>query len=371
VAMGAPRFLGLLEILMVLLMFAWIFHALALLNALTTKKPRAGSRGIVGLLIFVALFGSGMASGLRYATDFVSESPKLHFYGYALPWLPCTLLYMVPTLGFLLTASTRKMRSERAHALSKPEAAACLATLAVLLLGGLWDVQGVAYASLFVLYLLVAVAMVLATTVTPAAGEYARAVRRAERTGRARPRPWDDLALNRLVLVVFCAIVLVGSTVAWNAIEGRARDQGVGNSYSISIAIGVFVVAYFGLALQFFTLAFPQRHLAAASMGLFLFVAWLVPLLVGVIVSAAGYGQATDTVLLSLSPVVGLALSAGYGERAFGQWPQLAALTPAIGFAFLFNNLVVFARRRIERSVRELAPIKAAPEVHPLSATGV
>ena len=34
-----------------------------------------------------------------------------------------------------------------------------------------------------------------------------------------------------------------------------------------------------------------------------------------------------------------------------GTWPQLAALRPAIGFAFLFNNLVIMMCRRLEKAV--------------------
>jgi hypothetical protein len=368
VSMGAPDLFGLVQVLVALLVAAWVFHAVALLNGLTTKSPKAGARGIVGLLVFVIMFGGSMATGFRYATDLIAARPKLQFFGVALPWLFFLLLYLVPILGFLLTASTRKMRSERAHALSKPEAVACLATLTVLLLGGLWNVQGFAYVSLVVLYALVGGAIVLTATVTPAAGEYIKAIRRAEKAGLRRPWPWDDLALNRGALIVFCGIVLVGATVAWSAIEGRPGQAGVGVSYSLSIAIGVIVVAYFGLSLQFFLLAFPKQQVAVASMGLFLFVVWLVPLIIGAIVAAAGYGESSATVLFSMSPVVGLALSAGVGERAFGQWPQLAALTPALLFAFAFNNLVAIARRRMERSVHGTCPCEPGFEAHAAAA---
>src|SRR5579864_1526393 len=159
VAMGAPEFSGLVQILIALILGAWLLNALALLNALTLKRPKAAARGIVGVLLFVLLFSGVMVQGYSRATALVNESPTLSFYGLALPWLVFVIIYAIPTLTFLLMAATRKMRSDRAHVFSKPQSVACLTTLTVLILGALWGVQGLEYGALVVLYALVATAM--------------------------------------------------------------------------------------------------------------------------------------------------------------------------------------------------------------------
>ncbi len=113
------------------------------------------------------------------------------------------------------------------------------------------------------------------------ANEYAKGLRRAERQGRKHLPAWDDLALNRVALGVFCLIVLIGSTLAWDAIAGRAEGVGPEGRLTLAIAVGVLVVAYFGLAYQFFALVAPKRP--GSVMFLFLFFAWIVPLLAGAI----------------------------------------------------------------------------------------
>ena len=298
-------------------------------------------------------------SGLLLA----DEAPLMKFFGFGLPWLVFGLLNQLPILAFVLVAAERKMRSERAHALSKPEAAAALLTIAVLLLGGLWGVTDLPYATLVVVYLLVAIGCGLAVTMTPDAPEFLKGLRRAAREGRTWPRPWDDLAGNRPGVAVLCSIVLVGSTLAWEAIEGRpaagvVAGQAGARTYSQSIVIGVMTVATFGLALQYFRLRSPRR--GATWLGLFLFLAWGVPLLAGTIAFAADARPEVGQILLALSPAAGLALSTGLdGQVVISDAVRFAALVPPLGFAFIFNSLVGNAQRRLHRSLN--TPARAKP----------
>lgn len=375
VAMGVPGVLNLAQILVITVLTAWLMHAISLLNSLVFKWRRTGTRGVTGLIVFVIFLGPYLAMGFPRAAILVDSEPTIDFFGYAIPWFAFSLIYMLPALFFLLIPCVRKMRFERAHSYSKPQALACMATWAVLLVGGAPDNSTLEFRELFVLYGLVIGAIMLTCTITPSRGEYTKSVRRALKQGRAHLPAWDDLALNRIALVVLCAIVLGAATYCWSHAASPQPNSALGNpwyvsqayggagehSYSIAIALAVFVVAYFGLALQFFSLVFPQRNLAVASMGLFLFLVWLVPLIVGAIVSSAGWSEESSSALLSLSPVVGLTSSVGLGLRSFGQWTQLAALLPAIGFTYLFNNLLSRTRRRIDRAVREVSE-KPNPE---------
>jgi hypothetical protein len=376
-ANDAPSLGGLLQTMAVLFLTSWTLHALALFAALSSKKPKGGAKGLVGLMIFMFIFGGQFGFyALRWASAFVGESPSFNFFGIPLHWLVFVFVYGVPTLFFLLLASVRKMRSERAHAFTKPEAVACLAVQAVLTLGAVWSLQDASFLTLVVLYLLVVIACVLTVTITPNLGEYAKGMRRAERLGRKRLGYWDNLSLNRVALSAYCAIVLAASTVAWKLVEASEPNGfAVANpfgaaappDYKLSIAVGVLTVAYVGLALQFFVLLSPKR--GATFMGLFLFMTWLVPAVIGSIAGAAGAGGDTALFITSLSPVVGIASSANIGPKVGTYAIQAAALGPALVFAFLFNNLVTVQRRRALKAIHDGpgAPAKPAPVLDPLA----
>jgi len=294
------------------------------------------------------------------AATAVDETPTLGFYWWRLPWLLVLAFDLLPAIGFLLTASARKMASDRAHALSKPQAVACLATGEFLLVGGLWDIEWFGYWALVVLYATMILAISLSVTITPNLGEYTKGVRQAIKEGRSHPSAWSDRGLNRPAVVGLCLLTLIGPTVAWRAIEEPATwaSQRGPVSYSLSIAIGVIVVAYVGLAMQYFQIRFGKR--GPIFMALFLFAAWLLPFLVGTIaMSRPGTGSGPGVVgpvLMSLCPLVGIALSSGAATEIPQLAAQAAALLPALGFAFLFNNLVVKARRRIDGEINPAIP---------------
>jgi hypothetical protein len=372
VFMGLPSFFGFFQLMAPLVLTAWVLHAMALFNALAWKSAKSGTRGVIGLVLLLLFGGSSMLFGFTRAAVAVDTSPTVGFFGLDLPWLLVVALDCFPAIAFLLIAASRKMASERAHPLSKPEAVACLATGAFLLVGQLWAIEDAGYCTLWALYSLIVVAVVMAAAITPTGDEFAKGVRRAAREGRKYPSAWEDRGLNRIPLFCLCAIVLVAPTVVWRAIEGplAGSSRGVPVSYSLSIAIGVLVVAYFGLALQYFQLRWGKR--ATIFMALFIFTAWLIPLLVGSIAAASAasrYAPGGDpdvwsAAIFSLSPVAGIALSSGIADVPGHQVAQAAALIPALTFALLFNNLVTSARRRI---VKEIHPDPGPPiEAKPL-----
>lgn len=369
VVMGRPSISGFFQLMVPLVLSAWILQAVALFNALGWKSSKAGIRGVIGLAVFIFMGSGGLFAVFSGAAVTVDESPKLLFFGLELPWLAVVALDAIPAIGFLMVASTRKMASERAHPLSKPQAVACLATGATLLLGGLWGIDWFGYWGLTTLYVLMIGAFAMAVAITPTRDEFAKGVRRAAREGRRSPTAWEDRGLNRIPLFCLCAVVLAASTVAWRMIEEPLAEGSRRGpvSYSLSIAIGVLVVAYFGLALQYFQLRFARR--ASVFMALFLFAAWLIPILVGTIAAASAANRSVpggepDTwsaALFSLSPLAGIAIASGAGEIPGHQAARAAALIPALTFALLFNNLVTAARRRI---VREIHP-EPAPHADP------
>ncbi len=262
------------------------------------------------------------------------------------------------------------------HLLSKPQALACLLTAAFLLVGGFWKIDFFGYWTLVALYTLVIGAIVMISTVTPTLDEFAKGIRKAAKEGRKYPSAWSDRGLNRIVVFCMCGVVLAAPTLIWRAVEEPASwaSQRGPVTYSLPIAIGVLVVAYFGLALQYFQLRFGKR--GTTFFALFLFAAWLLPLVCGAISLASvsrswAPGSSLDVwspALAALSPIFGIAVSAGAGvggETSGHQAVKAAALFPALSLALLFNNLVTSIRRKIEKELHPEQPSEIGPPAKP------
>jgi hypothetical protein len=353
-AFGTPSLHGFVQLMVLLIASAWVIHGLALLNALLAKA-RANPRGVVGLVIFVVFFGGNLFFGLSRSAALVDMDLRLTFYGVALPWLAVVLMNVAPVLFFIYLAARRTMGSERIHPLSKIQAIAALATLSFLLVGTIWKLEEFAALQIVALYLLVITSVILIVMVTPSRAEYDKGLRRALKKGLTHLPWWDDLSLNRVFLAAICAIVLTTATCIWNGANGPQAGEIVRISsrpFPLAIATGVLVVAYFGLAHQYFLLRFSAR--GKIYFGLFLFLTWIVPLLAGSIVGLASgpmdMGRESQ-VIFSLSPVAGIALTASSGDdAAYSTGIQASAITPALFFTFVFNSLLVSARRTAHRA---------------------
>lgn len=383
----------LVQVEVAVLTSTWVVHAVTTLGALTRKKPRSSVVGgfvtIFFLLILLYLGSIGLYVGTQWL---LRGDRELNAFGRMIPWLPWLLGVQLPVLGFLFLAVARKMAAERAHAFRKWQALACMATLTTLLVGGLWGLGPLLPAvpateswsaadvlAIAAVYALSLTAMVLAVTITPDSGGYVRGVRRAVREGRRRPSPWSDAGSNRVALFALCALVLAGASTVVNVIGRPPQFMAFfpGNGVRVEetppvsdpawlatrqavvsrpIVVGVLTAAYVGLGLQFFALR--TRRSGAVLMALFLFFAWLAPMVAGAILGMGGPDQTRSLTVIALSPVAGTALSSGLGLATRTEVIRLAALAPPITFAFVFNSLLVVTQRGIDKRLRlaEKAP---------------
>ena len=136
-AFGVPTVHGFIQLMILLVAIAWVFHGLALLNSLIMKAG-ANARGAVGVVVFfVLVFFNAMRMG-RFipSVALFDDDARLTFFGASLPWLAVVLFYVGGLLFFIYLAARRRMGEERIHPLSKPQAIAALTSLSVLLLGG-------------------------------------------------------------------------------------------------------------------------------------------------------------------------------------------------------------------------------------------
>jgi hypothetical protein len=175
-----------------------------------------------------------------------------------------------------------------------------------------------------------------------------KGLRWALRGGGHRPSPWSDAGTNRLAVMTLCAVVAIGSTIAFEALERSVSERRI--DYSQAVIVAVFTVAYVGLGLQFFLL-----RAGAAGRTLFvsfLFLAWAVPLIAGAILIGALPSNQPGWATMALSPLVGVALVTGASEVGRADLARLAAIAPPVTLAFLFNFALVATQRKIDLVVR-------------------
>jgi hypothetical protein len=370
VGFGVPSMPGLIQLMVALIAFAWLFHGMGLLSALLAK-PRAGSRGGIGTLVFLLIiFGWAGLSVIRRPAAIVDGNAQLLFFGISLPWLAVALIYITAALFFIYVAARRRMGSERIHPLSKPQGLAAVLTISILSLGAIWKQQSYDVLQVAALYFLVGASIFTIMMVTPTQAEYMKGLLRARKQGLSQLGPWDDLSLNWLFLVGACAILLVTGTVIWNAaaFAPSALPPGAVRNYPLALALSVLVVAYFGLGMQYFVLRFSSR--GTMYFGLFLFLAWLLPLVAGTIFMFASMPRDRShagEVIYSLSPIAGIGVSAVEADSPnFTKMIQGGAIMPALAYVFIFNSLLLAARGRARREFllreeRTKAGVDAAP----------
>jgi hypothetical protein len=356
--MGVPSFRAFVQLTILLLAGAWTCQAISLLSALLSKS-KTYTGNVVGMIVLILMLSNGLIFGGMFSVNYAENDHRFSFYGLSLPWLPVVLLYQVPLLFFTYLAASRKMESARLHLLSKPQAIAAIVIVAILLLGGVWGQYYHDVLLIVALYVFVAAGVILTTMVTPTQFEYYKGLWRARKLGKLVLPWWDDLSLNWIFLAILAAIVLAAGTLTWSTpgdpVWAPMNPLSSGGSLSLALATGVLTVAYFGLALQFFLLRFAGR--GRMYFGLFLFLVWGVPLLAGAIQSVSWSPRVRPAepsyALFSLSPAAGIALAADtqIGDSAQRTAIQAAAITPALLFTFVFQSLLISARRRILKAV--------------------
>lgn len=356
VGFGVPSAHGLVQLMIALIAFAWLIHGLALVSALLAK-PRSGSRGTIGLAIFIMITVIWLSMAFVGRAAILADlDQQLKFFGIELPWLAVILIYISTTLVFLFLAARRRMGSDRIHPLSKVQGIAAVLATSILCVGGIWKQESYDVLEVVALYFLVGTSIVAIVMVTPSQAEYIKGLLRARKQELGQLPAWNDLALNRLFVAAACAILLVTGTFIWRVGIGApiALPVEVVNNYPLGIAMSVLVVAYFGLAMQYFLLRFGNR--GKTYFGLFLFLAWLLPMVAGTIFMFASMprdASQAGQIIYSLSPIAGIAMSVTTGSAngpSFTKMVQGSAITPSLFYAFIFNSLLIAARRRLHKT---------------------
>ena len=165
---------------------------------------------------------------------------------------------------------------------------------------------------------------------------------------------WDDLSLNRVFLAILCAILLLTGTVIWRGgIDAPvALPSDAVSNYPMGIAIEcagrrlfrsghAVLLPSIRSAREAVLRALPVPGLAPADGG-------------GHDLSSShqcpGTSSQTGQIIYSVSPIAGIATSSmGASNESMATAMKGAAITPALMYAFIFNSLLIAARRRLHR----------------------
>ena len=358
-AFGVPSFRGFLQLMIIILNESLrLIHGMPMILNGLISKAKNPTGGAIGVVVFLFFFFAWIVAGAQYSVNVVEGDHRLNFFGFSLPWLPVVLLNQLPVLFFLLLAANRKMESQRLHPLSKLQAIVAMLTFATLVLGGIWRQDNYEIYLVAALYLLTVPAILLTAMITPSQAEYTKGLHRAQKQGKTRLPWWDDLSVNWLSVVILSAIALTAGTIAATVAAGSHDSSAMGRPsgpYPLALAAAVLTVAYFVLALQYFQLRFAKR--GVMYFALFLFIFWVLPLLAGSIQSGWRSGRAwvhERSAIRSLPREPcgrDRAMTYTVGDEPTAYSVQASTLTPILLFTFVFNYLVIGARRRVMKTV--------------------
>jgi hypothetical protein len=281
------------------------------------------------------------------------KKPAVTFYGAPLPLVVQSLLFQASLLTFLFIGASRRIHSARLPLYTKPIALAFLTTLAALTLGSLWDAPTV-FLTLGSIYFLVFCSILLTNSITPPLGDVVKGMQRARKLSGSRVPLWSDLAPNKFIVCLFAAVIAAAVSVGLLLAPqppalGFIQLKNVFSPWP-ALLVGVLTVLTYGLSSQYFAVAFGRT--SRSYFTLFIFFAWIVPVIVGIIALSAdieGGGY-----VLGISPVVGIAFAGAFGLPQINELAvKIASITPGAICAIMFLALLINEERKLHHDVED------------------
>jgi hypothetical protein len=273
-----------------------LFHSIAMIGGLV-----GGKRGNIGILAVILCYifgarpfgGIGLPSALtivpaymevqsddRAAMKTAREELRPQFFGQDVPVSIQSYVYQTSFLVLAFVCCVRRMSAADRPIYSKTQGALALAALGALAMGALVNSRAPSSATMRWLalnYVLGTAGITMAAAVTPSRGDWANGIRRAARLGRTRPQPLHDWAANFVCVVIYTAVIAGLSSAAALAVAPAIRASG--EQWMERAAVTALTITCFGWGLQYCYLRFGR--IGPVFFGLFLFFLWVVPLMLG------------------------------------------------------------------------------------------
>jgi hypothetical protein len=275
---------------------------------------------------------------------------EVTFFGAPVPLVVQSLMFQISLLTFLFIGASRRIHSARQPLYTKPIALLFFSTISVLTLGSLWD-SATLFLTLGSVYFLVVFSIMLTNSVTPPLGEVVKGMQRARKLSGMRVPLWSDLASNKFIVLLYgcilAATVSIGLGLAPQPPIAGILDLRHVFSPWPPLLVGVLTVLTYGFASQYFAIAFGNR--ARSFFALFLFAAWIVPIIVGIIATLASdeFGY-----ILGISPIIGISFAGMFGVPRLDEVTvKVVCVAPGAICAVLFFFLVLNEERKLHSEV--------------------
>ncbi len=280
-----------------------------------------------------------------------AQRPDVTFYGAALPLVVQSLLFQGCMLTFLFIGAARRIHSARIPLYTKPIALAFLATLAMLCLGSLWDAPTI-FLTLGGVYFLTFCSLLLTNSVTPALGDVVKGMQRAQKLTSGKVPIWSELASNKFIVFFFALAIAVAESIGLLLAPQPPAIGFIQMKHVFSpwpaLLVGALTVLAYGFTSQYLRLRYGRRSLG--YFVLFIFFAWITPIVVGMIgllarIDDSGY-------LLAISPIVGIAAAGLFGIEDLNETAiKVASIAPGAVFAIVFFALLLSEERKLRHEV--------------------
>ncbi len=352
---------GALTVLAAIVVLVLLFHSLSIVSAMLTKVPTnnaaKGAGAAWGVIVSMMFLGPLISRAM--AIDRLASDPfTIRYFGLKLPWYVVFMGLGTVAFVFFAIAGVRRLQDDIRPSLSKKQA---IAAYGISILAGLgflsvpdssFDTDSLG--GFFVLGLCsfwIVVSFILIPTTAPDRVAYIGGLRRSLRLGHRRSGPFADRAVNRWALAFMALLLTLGISISTYKMSDGENENLFPGASSATV---VLVLIEFGLALQYFRLRLGKN--AGGAMLLFIFVMWVLPIIVGIMIistGAASISEPTGFVAMSVSPFPGVLFGSGLIDQSEIDFKtcQLAALLPTLTSVFILNMMISNLQKRIDRRI--------------------
>ncbi len=352
---------GAVLVLAAILVMVLLFHSLSIVSAMLARTPNVNAAKGAGAAwgVIVSMMFLGPLFSRAMAIDRLASEPfSFRYAGVMLPWYVVFMGLGSVAFVFFAIAGVRRLRDDIRPSLSKKQAIAAYALAILAGLGFLSAPEDTIDSAILGGILLgicafwVLLSFILIPTTAPERVAYVGGLRRSLRLGHRRSGPFEDRSVNRWAIACMAGLLTIGIFIA-TFIMSSGGDQGF-EFPGASSATVVLVVIEYGLAMQYFRLRLGKH--AGGAMLLFIFVMWVLPIIIGIMIISSGVASVTDSagyIAMSASPFPGVLLGSGVIDESAidSKSCQFAALLPTLTAVFVFNMMVSNLQKRIDKRI--------------------
>gem|GEM_PF-5419353 len=353
---------GALTVLAAIIVLVLLFHGLTIVSAMLTKVPTnnaaKGAGAAWGVIISMMFLGPLFSNAM--AIDRLASDPfQIRYFGLKLPWYVVFMGLGAVSFLFFAIAGVRRLQDDIRPSLSKKQAIVAYGLAIIAGLGFLTSqdggfnfdssIRGGIVIGICAFW--VVLSFIIIPTTAPDRVAYIGGLRRSLRLGQRRSDPFTDRAVNRWAIAGMAGLLTVGIAIATFLMS--TGDDGFQLPGATSATV-VLVLIEFGLALQYFRLRLGKN--AGGAMLLFIFVMWILPIIVGIMIFSTGVAsiqESTGFIAMSVSPFPGVLFGSGVIDQSEIDFRscQLAALLPTLTAVFVINMMISNLQKRIDRRI--------------------